>query len=138
MHTIFIGLSAFLIFAVLAIMNSTGDQYRDYASGVELEQICLTIRSSLEKIYTESNYPGTVNVTYGKMTINLPEQIGNMNYLMKFAGQDIYIESLGGLKNYTCSTRFDFVYNGSTTGGLTEIKYIYRANGTKAIEMSKV
>lgn len=135
---IFIGFSLFLILVVVNIVNSLTDEYRNYITDGELEQLCFTIRSAIEKIYGTTDYMSQTNTTYGKIILNLPEKVGGARYLAQFSGTNIFIEALNGEKKLKCRTGFNLTYSGSTTGGLTEIKYMYYTNGTKTIFMSKL
>jgi hypothetical protein len=137
-HSVVVLFSAFLILVVITTMNKVTDEYRTYFSDSEIDQFCFTIRSGIEKIYSEHTYNSQTNTTYGEITIDLPEKITDMGYRARFVGKNITITALNTQKNATCVTGFDVNLSGFTTGGLTKLEYKSNTDGTRIIIMSQV
>lgn len=137
-HSIVVAFSAFLIVIVISTMTTITEEYRTYFAESEISQFCFTIRSSVEKIYSEQDYTPQTNTTYGEIILDLPEKITDMNYRAKFIGENITITAKSTKTNATCRMGFDINFTGSTTGGLTKMEYIYYNNNTRIIRMSRV
>lgn len=137
-HTIAIGFSLLLILVVVTTLSSLRDNYQDFIGKNEIIQVCSLLKSSVEKVFVEDNYVSPSNTTKGRVVVSLPNRIADMNYRVRVINSTFFIETSGAKINDTCRPGFNLSYNGSTTGGLTELIYVEKDSGNKHISVTRV
>ncbi len=138
-HAIAIVFSLLLIIVIISVLTSIRDEYSSFTGRNEIAQVCLIMKGGIEKIFTEDSYTSPTNTTKGKVFARLPERIADQNYRIRFVNNSFLVETLSQPRiNDTCKPGFNMTYLGSTAGGLTEINYTLRDDGTKIIAIRKV
>jgi hypothetical protein len=138
-QSIMISVSIMVIILVITIVNRVSTDYKEFVGRNEIKEVCYIIRAGIEYEYWPGEYSSASNTTYGKILVNLPEKIAGLPYRAEFVNTSLELKMEGDLKlNYTCSLNFPVSYNGSSTGGLTELKWIQYDNGTDLINMRRV
>ena len=138
-HSIIVGFSVFLVLAVVFTLNTLRADYQDFVGKGEIEQVCDLIRGGIEKIYNPSDYISLTNTTIGRIKILFPDRLADNSYRIRFANSSATIETISQpVINKTCIIGFDLIYNGSTSGGETEIVWTRFSNGTDRIDMRKI
>ncbi|MFH0832700.1 MAG: hypothetical protein V1900_03215 [Candidatus Aenigmatarchaeota archaeon] len=137
-QTLMVAFSLVLLLAVVTTLNSVRNDYQDFVGRHEIRQVCAIVKSGVEKIYSPGDYNSSTNATMGKILLDLPTRIGDMNYRAKFANTSLLIETTGSNRiNDTCKIGFNISYSGSTVGGRTEMSWIRYTNESR-IEMRKI
>lgn len=138
-QSIMISVTVLFIIMIVFMVNSISADYREFVGKNEIKEVCYLVRSGIENIYFPSGYQSSANAAYGKVTQLLPEKIAGMGYRARFSGSYLFLETNGETQlNYTCSLNFPAEYNGSSTGGLTEIKWIRYSDGKDLITMRRL
>lgn len=138
-HTIMIAFSLTLLLVVVTTLSSIRNDYQEFVAKHEIREVCAIVKSGIEKMYYPESYNSTSNTTKGKIILDLPARIGDMNYRARFANTSLLLETFGENKvNDTCKIGFNLSYYGSTGGGRTEIQWIRYSNLTDKIEMRKI
>ena len=134
-HSLMLAITLILVMIIIFSIISLKAQYQNFIGISEAKQVCLTTKSSIEKIYSPENYTSQTNSILGKVLVNLPKRIADEKYSIIFVNKsaEIKISNIG--LNYTCKVGFPVQYNGSTDGGLTEISWIRLSNSTDVINM---
>mgnify|MGYP001601137489 CR=1 FL=1 len=136
-HSILISFAIFLVLIVLSTMTTLRTDFEDFVSDKELQQSCILVSSAVEKIYVSTGYRSPSNFTAGVTLIRMPQKIANTAYRLVFENSSLTIDARPFF-NTTCRIGFNLSYSGSSTGGLTQLKYVRYGNGTEALEMSNV
>lgn len=136
-HSILISFAIFLVLIVLSAMTTLRTDFEDFVSDKELRQSCILVSSAVEKIYVSTGYRSPSNFTAGVTLIRMPQKIANTVYRLVFENSSLNIDARPFF-NTTCRIGFNLSYSGSSTGGLTQLKYVRYNNGTEALEMSNV
>ena len=137
-HSIIVGFSLVLLIIIVISLGSIKSDYQQFVAKEEINQVCGLIRGGIEKIYNPSTYTSPTDSLMGSIRIDLPDRLADNVYRVSF-GSSSYIETLTQpAVNKTCNIGFPVVYNGSTTGGETEISWVRQANGTDVITMRAI
>lgn len=136
-HSITVAFSVILIIVVVGSLSTLKQDYQEFIGRTEISQVCGIVKSSVEKIYFQDGYASPNNFTKGKAYLELPEKIADLNYRMRFIGNNLSIETLGLSLNDTCKMGFNATYKGSSNGGRTLINYTRYDNGNEIISMSR-
>jgi len=137
-HTIIIGITVFIIIVMLLTLNYLRNEYQKFEGENDINNICLILKNSIEKIYHPENidnYQTNVSSVMGKIIINLPAKISDIKYNINFVNSSIQVKGL--LLNQTCKLWFNITYTGFSSGGLTELSWI-RLGRNDTIEMRNV
>ena len=134
-HAMFVGFSIFFVLVIVMMFSSLKDDYQDFIAKNEMNQVCLSIKSSVEKIYLLSSYSIATNTTVGKIRIVLPDRIADMTYRINFSGNSAFIQTTK--LNESCVIGFSGL-TGYTSGGATDVVFAIYSNSTKIIEMIKI
>lgn len=137
-HTIAIGFSLVLILLVMTTLTSLRDNYQDFIGKNEISQVCSILKDSIGKIFVDDAYTSPTNTTKGRIVVALPRRIADLNYRVRLLNNSFFIETFGTRINDTCKAGFNLTYNGSTTGGLTELIYVKKDNGDNRISVTKM
>ena len=137
-HTIAIGFSMLLILLVVTTLASLRDNYQDFIGKNEISQVCAMLKGSIDRIFVEDAYTSPTNTTKGRIVVALPQRIADLNYRVRLINNSFFIETFGTRINDTCKAGFSLAYNGSTTGGLTELIYVKKDNGDNRIAVTKI
>ena len=137
-HTIAIGFSLVLILLVMTTLTSLRDNYQDFIGKNEISQVCSILKDSIGKIFVDDEYTSPTNTTKGRIVVALPRRIADLNYRVRLLNNSFFIETFGTRINDTCKAGFNLTYNGSTTGGLTELIYVKKDNGDNRISVTKI
>lgn len=136
-HAILISFAIFLVFAVFTTLTTLRTDFEDFVADKEVQQTCLLVKGAIEKIYVPTDYRSPDNTTTGKIVVQMPERIAGTAYRLGFINASVEIDARPFF-NTTCKAGFAAVYNGSSSGGRTQLKYVRYSNGTDNIEMSNV
>lgn len=134
-HAILVGLSIFLVYAVITTFTSIRNDYQKSVGGFEIKELCFVMRGAINKVYTPVDYNVSTNTSFGQIFVKLPDRITDIKYSAFFFNKTIQIRSFAF--NETCRIGFDADYNGSASGGMTRFSYVRSVNGTNTIEMVK-
>jgi hypothetical protein len=138
-HAILVSISIVLVFIVVYTFTNIRADYQKFVGDVELNSACFAIKSSIEKIYNPGSYRSPADTEYGNVKITLPQKSAGLKYRTYFTNKTLNIETLGQPKlNASCIIGLDASYSGFTTGGVTRISYVEKANGTKQIMLEQV
>jgi hypothetical protein len=138
-HTLVVGFSVFLVLAVVTTLNVLKSDYQDFIAKGEIEQVCALIRNGIDSIYNPDDYISPTDTTMGRITILLPDKLAGNVYRIRLVNSSSYIETVSQPAiNRTCRLGFPAVYNGSTSGGETEITWTRYSNGNDRIDMRKI
>ncbi len=138
-HTITLVFSLLMILTIVITFNSMENDYRDFIGKNEVQQVCGIVKSGIESIYLKENYDSPENATKGRIVIELPARIADMDYRVRFINRSVSIETLGRLRvNDTCKIGFAANYTGSTIGGRTEINFTAYSDGSSVIAMRRL
>ncbi len=138
-HTITLIFSLLMILTIIITFKSLEKDYKDFIGKNEMQQVCSMVKSGIETIYTKENYASPGNVTKGRIFIELPGRIADMDYRIRFINRTAFIETLGRLRvNDTCKIGFSANYTGTIGGGRTEINFTAYSNGNNVIAMRRV
>lgn len=134
-YVIVIGFGVFLLVVVITVISSVNTDYQEFIAKREIEELCLSINSAVDKIYSESNY--AENAVLGEVVVDLPKKIADVSYRVFFSGRNITVEMLDGPKlAHQCATLFNLTYAGETNGGRTRIIF-ESISGEKTITMAR-
>jgi hypothetical protein len=137
-HSIVVGFGIVLIIAVFLIMGFVETNYREFIGQREIEDVCLFIKTSAEKIQPKTDYRSETPVVLGEITMNLPEKIAGMAYRASFRDENMSISTIGDKKiEFSCVIGINATYGGSTNGGSTLLKMTRTKEGD-FIEMKKI
>ena len=128
-HTFAISFTIAIIMLIVIASNNIKNDYEAFALQGQINILCSTVKNAIEKIYWP--FDREAGGVFGKITIDLPEKIGDKNYRARFYNNSLLIES--GI-NSTCYIGFNA--SGSTSGGRTEITWT-RAGSEDKIAMVK-
>ncbi len=138
-HTMMVAFSVVLIVLIVTTLNSVKIDYQEFVGKEEIIQVCVSIKSAIEKIYVPTGYTSLTNETMGSIVIDLPERIADVNYRMKFVNKTLMIETLAEpTLNQSCTIGFNASFEGSSRGGRTRLSWIRYTNITDVIQMAKV
>ncbi|MBI5061178.1 MAG: hypothetical protein HZB67_02590 [Candidatus Aenigmarchaeota archaeon] len=134
-HTIAIGMTAVLVMVILSSFTNITGKYQKFVAEYEIEQVCFSIRSNVERIYGPENYTLQENTTLSSIRIELPKKIADKKYHSRFFNNsvEVLIPELG--MNVTCKIGFPARFNGSSDGGVTKIYWQRYVNGSDEIGM---
>ncbi|MBI4896394.1 MAG: hypothetical protein HY832_02500 [Candidatus Aenigmarchaeota archaeon] len=136
-YSILIGLGLVLVIVVSSTMATLTDEFKAATGNDTATQICLTIKSAIEKGFQETTYQSLTNTTFATISVTLPEKIADSSYLIKFAQKNISITSMVGSLSTTCMVGFDAQYEGSSSGGTMTVSVKQLTNGTTVISLSQ-
>ena len=134
-HAMFVGFSVLFVLVILATFGSLKENYQDFIAKNELKEICLSVKSGIEKIYVNTAYKPLTNTTAGRLRIKLPDRVADIRYRLSFSRSTGLLTT--DIFNDSCELGFSSL-TGSTTGGQTEISVYLYSNNTKTIEMRKI
>lgn len=138
-HTIAIAFLLLLIIIIISVLTTLRDDYSNFIGKNEISQVCLLLKGSIEKVFTEDGYTSPTNTTKGRLFLRLPERIADQNYRIRFVNNSISVETLSQPRiNDTCVPGFNLTYLGFTSGGMTELNFTLRDNGNGIIAIRKV
>ena len=138
-HMITLVFSLLMILTIIITFNSLESDYKDFIGRNEIQQVCSMVKSGIDSIYVKENYNSPDNSTNGKIILELPDRIADMDYRIRFINKTAAIETLGRLRvNDTCKIGFAANYTGSTSGGRTEINFTAYSNGNNMIAMRRL
>lgn len=138
-HTIILVFSLMMILTIIITFKSMENDYRDFVGKNEMQQVCSMVKTGIESIYFKENYNSPGNTTKGRIIIDLPDRIADMNYRIRFVNRSATIETLGRLRiNDTCKIGFVANYTGSVSGGRTEINWTSYSDGNNVIAMRRL
>lgn len=135
-HTLLLG---FVIFFILIIVNTfvlLHEDFQLFAAESEIDQLCLTMRGGVEKIFYASSYRSPV-ASRSSLDVNLPDKLADAEYTATFQNASIKIETSGLYFNATCVVGLNATYSGQTSGGLTRISFL-RNTTSDAVEMKSI
>lgn len=134
-HSISVLISIFMIFILVTTMNTIKNDYNDFSAKSQINQICNTVKSSIEKIYWPDGQAN--NTLLGSINLNLPERIATNNYKIMFSNSIINVTTYDGKIKANCTAGFDIIYNGTSSGGRTQIRW-YNINNTNVITIGEI
>jgi hypothetical protein len=135
-HAILVGFTIFLLLVVMNTFMTLREDFQNFAAHSEIDQVCMIIKSGIEKLFLGEEYRSQTNTT-SRIDLNLPEKLVDTSYRASFVNKSIDIATLSPRYNSTCRIGLDMQYSGFTTGGSTEI--IFTRNSTAdAIEMRSI
>jgi hypothetical protein len=135
-HALLVSFTIALVFAVVFTFNNIRKDYQDFAAANDLDQICMTMKTSMEKVYQEPAYQSPGDTVYGSIRMSLPESAGGAKYRTNFANGTLFVAAAG--VQTSCKIGLNASYSGTTTGGITEITYSVSAGGRRAIVVEKI
>lgn len=137
-HAILVGLSVFLVFIIATTMNDLRGDYQNFIAEASIDQLCLLMKTGIERVYQDLEYSSSTDTTYGSVVINFPERLADKRYRIKLnTDKSVSVETNDGSFNTTCNVGLNATYQGFTTGGNTVINFIVR-NSTKFIEVTRL
>ncbi|MFC2143242.1 hypothetical protein ACFLQN_02480 [Candidatus Aenigmatarchaeota archaeon] len=135
-HTLVVGFGVILLLSVIVILNTNKLEYQKFIIEKELEELCLTIKSSIYAAYVETDYHSN-DVILGRVRFNLPSTLVDSKYRISLADKSVFITTESPRFEHTCFVGINAEFKGATNGGQTEI--IYSVNdGSEIIEMVKI
>jgi hypothetical protein len=134
-HSILVGFGVILIFIVMVAFTNLHNDFQNFVAKNELQQACIIVQGGIEKIYLESGYRSPTEGIYGTIDVNLPDRIAGMPYSVYFVNSTI--RSDAGEFSYACGAGFNARYQGSSSGGITQI-VLFRNFTETRIEMRSV
>ena len=137
-HTIFFVFSILLILTIVTSFGTIRNDAQKFIGNDEIQQVCTIIRTSINKIYSVSDYSSPTTTVLGEIITNLPNRIADESYRARFVNSTIVIETSQPGLNGTCETGFDVNFTGSTPGGRTQIEWVRYSNGGTVIAMARV
>jgi hypothetical protein len=136
-HAILISFAVTLVFIVFTTLTTLRTDFEGFVSQKEIQQGCILVKGAVEKIYISTDYRPPTNTTAGTIVVQMPEKIAGSSYRLRFENNSAVIDAQPAF-NTTCKIGLNLSYSGSSSGGMTEIKYVRYSNGTDAIEMTNV
>jgi hypothetical protein len=129
-HTFAIAFTIAIVMLIVISSNNIRNDYEAFAMQGQINILCITVKSAIEKIYWP--FDREADGVFGRITIDLPEKIGENNYRARFYNNSLLIESD---INSTCYIGFNA--SGSTSGGRTEITWTRTGNEDKIVMVKK-
>ena len=137
-HTIFFLFSIAMILAIVVAFGTIRKDAQDFVGNNEMQQVCAIIRTAVDKLYLPGEYASPSNATMGRITVSLPERVGDASYRARFVDTSIVIETSEPKLNRTCETGFNANFTGSTSGGRTQFEWTRYSTGSNVITMTRV
>ena len=134
-HALFIGFSITFVLVAMVTLNALKEDYQEFIVKNEMKEVCLTIKTAIEKVYFIPSYKPLTNTTIGKIRISFPDRLADLTYRINFSGGTANLDAVKF--NETCVIGFNNTI-GYTTGGETEIIVKVYSSETKVIEMIKI
>lgn len=134
-HALFVGFSVVFVLVIVVTLNALKDDYQEFIAKNEMQEVCFSVRSGIEKIYLVSSYSPATNTTLGRIRLALPEKIAGLGYRINFSGSSALINAQKF--NDSCVVGFSNAI-GYTTGGDTDLLVRAYSNASKTIEVIKV
>ncbi len=135
-HTFAVGFNIILLLAIILSLNHISNEYKNFISSSESEQVCLMIKSAVTKLMPKTNY-NTSSYMSGIIYTKLPERISNTKYRISIEGDLVKVHLLGIEKEFTCMLDRPVQSKGTTAGGTTKIKAIVNMSEIE-IELSNI
>jgi hypothetical protein len=137
-HSVAISMTIILVIVVVISLNNVRNQYQKFVGENEIDQICLSVKGTVEEIYYQKNYTSPTNTTVARVRLELPSKVADKKYSARFFNNSVLVYSDDIRFNRTCKIGFSATFIGTSDGGPTYITWYRFGNGSEEIRMVPV